>query len=69
MIVIFYPIIPYQRIKVYRVETIDMGRLCCKNGVSGKLNTSKQCGIYCTGQEPSGMIHRFLDNDTLRKHR
>ena len=34
----FYPIIPYQRINVYRVETMDMGRLCWNNGVSGKCN-------------------------------
>ena len=36
-----YPIIFYQRIEVYRVNTMDMGRLICNNGVSGKYNTSK----------------------------
>ena len=30
---IYFPIIPYQKIKVYRVETMDMGRLQCNNGV------------------------------------
>ena len=34
---IFYdPIIPYQRIKFYRVETMDVGRFRWNNGVSGK---------------------------------
>ena len=37
---IFYPIISYQIIKVYRVETMDIGRFCCNNGVSGKYNPS-----------------------------
>ena len=30
-----YPIISYQRIKVYRVKNIDMGRYHCNNGVIG----------------------------------
>ena len=32
---VYYPIIPYQRIKVYRVETMDMGRFHLNNGFSG----------------------------------
>ena len=43
----YYPIISYQRIKIYRVETIDMGRFHWNNGVSGKCNPSKYGGIYC----------------------
>ena len=35
-ILVYYPIIPYQRIEVYRVETMDMGILHWNNGVSGK---------------------------------
>ena len=31
----YYPIISYQRIKVYRVETMDMGIPHWNNGVSG----------------------------------
>ena len=34
---VYYPIISYRKIKVYRVETIDMGRSHCKNGVSGTM--------------------------------
>ena len=30
---VYYPIIYYQNIKVYRVETIDMGRSHWNNGV------------------------------------
>ena len=33
--VVYYPIIYYQKIKVYRVETMDMGRYHWNNGVSG----------------------------------
>ena len=31
--IVYYPIISYQNIKVYRVETMDMGRSHWKNGV------------------------------------
>ena len=34
---VYYPIISYQRIKFYRVETIDMGRSHWNNGVIGKF--------------------------------
>ena len=33
--IFYYPIISYLKIKVYRVETMDMGRFQCNNGVSG----------------------------------
>ena len=33
--IVYYPIISYQKIKVYRVETMDMGRSHWNNGVSG----------------------------------
>ena len=48
-VLVCYHIIYYQMIKVYRVETMDMGRLCCNNCVSRKCNTGKYCGIYCLG--------------------
>ena len=32
---VYYPVISYQRIKVYRVETMDMGIPHWNNGVSG----------------------------------
>ena len=31
--IVYYPIISYQKIKVYRVDTMDMGRSHWKNGV------------------------------------
>ena len=34
---VYYPIISYRRIKVYRVETLDMGRPHWNNGVIGKF--------------------------------
>ena len=34
-IYIYYPIVSYRRIYVYRVETMDMGISQCNNGVSG----------------------------------
>ena len=34
---VHYHIIYYQRIKVYRVETMDMGRSHCNNGFSGTI--------------------------------
>ena len=33
--IVYYPIIYYQKIKVYRFETMDMGRSHWNNGVSG----------------------------------
>ena len=37
---VYYPIISYRRIKVYRVETMDTGRSHWNNGVSGKVLVS-----------------------------
>ena len=34
---VYYPIIPFQRIKVYRVEKMYMGISHCNNGVSGNI--------------------------------
>ena len=34
---VYYHIISYRKIKVYRVETIDMGRFHWNNGVSGTI--------------------------------
>ena len=48
-ILVYYPLIYYQRIKVYRFETMNMGRFRWNNGVSGKCNPIKYSGIYCTG--------------------
>ena len=33
----YYPIISYRKIKIYRVETMDMGRSHWKNDVSGTV--------------------------------
>ena len=46
-ILVNYLIISCQIIKVYRIETIDMGRFRCNNVASVKCNLSKYCGIYC----------------------
>ena len=34
---VYYPIISYQKINVYRVETMDMERTHWNNGVIGKI--------------------------------
>ena len=34
---VYYPIISYRRIKVYKDETMDMGRSYWNNGVSGTI--------------------------------
>ena len=33
--IVYYPIISYRKIKVYRVETMDRGRSHWNNGVTG----------------------------------
>ena len=38
-----YPIISYCKIKVYRVETVNMGRSHWNNGVSGMILLEKCC--------------------------
>ena len=68
VILVCYPIISYQRIIFYRVETMDMEIFRWNNGVSGKCNLSKYCGIYCKGQEPFGRSHTVLKNDTFQAH-
>ena len=45
---VYYPIISYRKIKLYRVESMDMGRSHWDNGVSGKCNRGKYYGTYCT---------------------
>ena len=40
---VYYPIISYRKIKVYRVETIDMGRSHWNNGVSGTILLEQWC--------------------------
>ena len=41
----YHPFIYYQRVKVYRVETMDIGIFFWNNGVSVKFNPNKYCGI------------------------
>ena len=38
--IVYYPFIYYQKIMVYRVETIDMGRSHWNNGVTGTFLVS-----------------------------
>ena len=40
---VYYPIISYQRIKVNRAETMDMGISRWNNGVSGKIMLEQWC--------------------------
>ena len=35
--IVYYPIIYYRKIKVYRAETMDMGRSHWNNAVSGTI--------------------------------
>ena len=35
--IVYYPIISYRKIKVYRVETIEMGIFHCNNDASGTI--------------------------------
>ena len=41
--IIDYPIMYYQKIKVYRVETMNMGRSHWNNGVSGTILLEQWC--------------------------
>ena len=41
--IIDYPIVYYQKIKVYRDETMNMGRSHWKNGVSGTIMLKQWC--------------------------
>ena len=42
---VHYPIISYQRIKVYRVETMDVGRSHWNNGVIGTFLISRSTTV------------------------
>ena len=42
---VYYPIISYLKIKVYRVETMDMGRSQWNNGVSGTILLEQWCQL------------------------
>ena len=48
----YFPIRYYRKIKVYRVETIDMVISHCNNDVSGTILLEQWCqwnyGTYCT---------------------
>ena len=58
---VYYPIISYRKIKVYNVETMDMGKSHWNNGVSGMILMEQWCqwnhGIYCTRYDT---LVRFL---------
>ena len=41
--IVYYPIISYLKIKVYRVETIDMGIPHCNNDVSETILLEQWC--------------------------
>ena len=45
--IIDYPIISYQKIKVYRVETVNMGISHWNNGVSGTILLEQWCQWKC----------------------
>ena len=46
---VYYALLSFIRIKVYRVETMHMVRFQWNHGVSGIFNPSKYCGTYCMG--------------------
>ena len=48
---VYYPIISYQRIKVYRVKTIYMGRSHCINGVIGTFLISISTMVLIVGDK------------------
>ena len=41
--IIDYPIMYYQKIKVYRLETMNMGRSHCNNDFSGTILMKQWC--------------------------
>ena len=47
-ILVYYRIISYQRIEVYRVKTTNMGKFFWKNGVRGRCNPNRYYSNYCT---------------------
>ena len=48
-ILVYYLLVPFQRIKFYRAETMDMLGFFWNNGVRGICNPSKYCVTCCTG--------------------
>ena len=62
-ILVYYHAISYQRIKFYKVETINMEILRWKNGGSGKLLCYLLYGIIYFGS-----IHTVFNGDTLPTH-
>ena len=59
--IVYYPIIYYRKIKVYRVENIDIGRYHCNYDVSGTILLEQWCkwnySTYCTRYDT---LLRFL---------
>ena len=59
--IVYYSIISYRNIKVYRVETIDMGISHCNNDASGTILLEQGCqwnySTYCTRYDT---LVRFL---------
>ena len=56
----YYPIISYPRIKVYRVEKMDMGGFRWNNCFSGRYNPSKYCGIIVRDENSLVGVLRYL---------
>ena len=54
----YFPIISYQRIKIYRVEITDIGIFCCNNGFSRKFNPGKNCGVNVRDRNPLVVVIR-----------
>ena len=44
--IVYYPIISYRKIKVYRVESMDMGRSQWNNGVIGTFLISIRTTVF-----------------------
>ena len=49
--IFYYPILFYRRIKVYRVQTMDMGRTHWNNGVIGTFLVSISTTVLITRDE------------------
>ena len=64
--IVYYPIISYQKIKVYRVETMDTGRSQWNNVVSGKVLLSISTMVFVVWDRYFGrthtMIHLYVDS-------
>ena len=57
---VYYPIISYQRIKVYRVETMDMGRSHWNNGVIGTFLLSISTTVIIVQDKYFGRIPTMI---------